>query len=359
MFAMSRLLATAAFCVAAITAQAQNLPDPSDEAQLYANAKANEGGKVVWYLNQPMEPLRLVADEFQKQYPGMKVEMQRLIGAQLLQRFVREVEAKQNIADLVQISDPIMMKDLADQNFLAHWKAPTFDRIPESYKIGDQAYTTIVTDMAILYNSTKLSQEEVEFLQKDWGNITDPRFKSRFAVVNVKCGICYAGLSFFLDPVFKDKFGPAFLTKVAQQKPAIYNDSVAALDRVVAGEHDFLFWFTEGPGVTKLMQGAPMRWIEPSPRPAYANAIQGVSATAPHPNGARLFQNWLHGEAGAKALQEKYGVRTALAGVPDNRAVAKEPWSPHPADYNVSFDRWAKEYDSAQDLWIKTLNANR
>ena len=55
-----------------------------------------------------------------------------------------------------------------------------------------------------------------------------------------------------------------------------------------------MFYFTEGPGVTKYNQGAPMRWIEPSPRPAYANAIQGVSSNAPHPNGARLFQNWIN-----------------------------------------------------------------
>lgn len=340
-------------------ALAQKLPDPSDNAKLYANAKANEGGKVVWYLNQPLEPLRLVADEFEKQYPGVKVELQRAVGAQLMQKFVREVDAKQSIADLVQISDPIMMRDLAKENYLAHWKVPTHDRIPPNYRIGDQAYSVIITDMAILYNPNKLSPEEVAILQKDWNGVLDPRFKGRFSVVSSNCGICYAGLSLFLDPAMKDRYGRAFLTKVAQQKPAIYTSSPVAVDRVIAGEQDFLFWFAEGPAVTKWMQGAPMRWIEPSPRPAYANAIQGVSATAPHPNGARLFQNWLHGEKGVKALQEVYGVRTSLMGVPDTRPVTKEPWFPRPKDYDVDLVRWEKEYDSAQDFWNKALKANR
>lgn len=339
-------------------ARADALPDPSDDAKLYANAKA-EGGTVVWYLNQPLEPLRLVANDFEKQYPGLHVEMQRAIGMQLFQKFTRETDAKQNIADVVQISDPVLMKNLAEGNYLAHWKVPTFDRIPASYKIGDQAMTIIVTDMAILYNTNKLTPEEVAILQADWRGILDPRFKGRFAVANTKCGICYVGISFFLDPAFKDKFGPDFLAKVAQQKPAIYSDSVVAIDRVVAGEQDFLFYFTEGPGVTKYNQGAPMRWIEPSPRPAYANAIQGVSSTAPHPNGGRLFQNWITSEAGAKSLQQSYGVRTSLAGVPDDRAVAKLPWQPHPKDYDVDFVRWEKEYDSAQDLWIKLLKQYR
>jgi hypothetical protein len=54
--------------------------------------------------------------------------------------------------------------------------------------------------------------------------------------------------------------------------------------------------------------------VLPQIRARNLNALQGVSATVPHPNGARLFQNWLNSEAGAKALQEKYGVRTALKG---------------------------------------------
>jgi ABC-type Fe3+ transport system substrate-binding protein len=353
---LGSILGAATFSSAAF---AQTIPDPKDEAALFANAKSAEGGKIVWYLNQPLEPLRVIADEFEKQYPGMHIEMQRLIGMQLMQRFVREVDAKQDIADVVQISDPVLMKELGDKGYLAHWKVPTFDRIPDSFKLGDLSYTVIITDMAILYNPNKLTKEEVDFLQADWGHVADPRFKGRFAVANNKCGICYTGVSFFLDPALKDKYGPDFLVKVAKNSPSIYSDSVVAIDRVIAGEHDFLFWFTEGPGVAKYMQGAPMRWIEPSPRAAYANAIQGISATAPHPNGARLFQNWLNSEAGVKALQDKYGVRTALVGIPDNRAIAKEPWFPHPKDYTVDFDRWAKEYDSAQDFWIKALAANR
>lgn len=332
---------------------------PVDDAQLYANAKSHEDGKIVWYLNQPLEPLRLVANEFERQYPGMKVELQRAVGGQLLQKFVRESDAKQNIADLVQISDPVMMRDLAQGNYLAHWKVPTHDRIPAGYRIGDQAYSAIITDMAIPYNANKLTPEEVAILQKGWDGVLDPRFKGRFAVSSSRSGIGYAGLSMFLDPALKDRYGEKFLAKVIQQKPAVYSDGAMALDRVVAGEQDFFFWFTEGPSVTKWMQGAPLRWIEPSPRPAYPNALQGISAAAPHPNGARLFQDWLTSDAGAKALQDKYGVRTSLEGVPDTRKAAQQPWSPKPKDYHIDLQRWAKNYSATQNLWAKILKENR
>ncbi|OWT80415.1 MULTISPECIES: ABC transporter substrate-binding protein [unclassified Achromobacter] len=332
---------------------------PNDDAQLFASAKAKEEGKVVWYLNQPLEPLRLVANEFEKQYPGMKVELQRAVGGQLMQKFVRESDARQNIADVIQVSDPVMMRDLAQGNYLAHWKIPTHDRIPAGYRIGDQAYSAIITDMAILYNSDKLKPEEVAILQKSWEGVLDPRFKGRFAISSSRSGIAYAGLSMFLDPALKSQYGEKFLAKVVQQKPAVYSDGAVALDRVVAGEQDFYFWFTEGPAVTKWMQGAPLRWIEPSPRPAYPNALQGVSSSAPHPNGARLLQNWLNSEAGARALQDRYGVRTSLEGVPDTRKAAQELGAPQPKDYPVDLERWANDYDATQDLWAKIVKQNR
>jgi iron(III) transport system substrate-binding protein len=328
------------------------------EAALYAAAKA-EGGQVVWYLNQPLEPLRLVADEFQKQYPGVRVQLQRGIGAQLMQKFVQETEAKQNLADVVQISDPIMMQDLADKGMLAHWRVPTFDRIPASFRMGDQGATVIATEMAILYNPTKLSAEEVALLSSDWNAVLDPRFKGRFAVVNGKCGVCYAGFNMFLDPALKDRYGVAYLTKVAQQKPAIYADPIVGMDRVIAGEHDFLFWHSAAPAAQKLMAGAPIRWLSPSPQPMYPNTIQSISATAPHPNGARLFQNWMTSDAGVKALQEKYGPRTVLADVPDAREIAKLPWMKQATPYDVDLARWRTDYDSSQDLWIRILRQNR
>jgi iron(III) transport system substrate-binding protein len=213
--------------------------------------------------------------------------------------------------------------------------------------------------MAILYNSDKLKPEEVAILQKGWEGVLDPRFKGRFAISNSRSGIGYAGLSMFLDPALKDQYGQKFLAKVVQQKPAVYSDGAVALDRVVAGEQDFYFWFSEGPAVTKWMQGAPLRWIEPSPRPAYPNALQGVSAYAPHPNGGRLLQNWLNSEAGARALQDKYGVRTSLEGYPDTRKAAQELGAPKPKDYAVDLERWANEYDATQNLWAKIVKQNR
>ena len=49
------------------------------------------------------------------------------------------------------------------------------------------------------------------------------------------------------------------ITKIAEQKPAVYGEVLVGLDRVIAGEHDFTFWTWEGIAITHWQKGAPIR----------------------------------------------------------------------------------------------------
>ena len=339
-------------------ATAQSFPDPKDEAKLYELAKKE--GKVVWYESAPLEPMKAVAAEFEKTYPGIKVDTLRIVGPQQYQRFMQETQARQHINDIVHISDYPSMVALIKDGHVAEWRVPTADRIPDVFRLGNHAYAPYPTDLVIIYNVNKLKPEEIELLRSDWKAVLDPRFKERFAVTTMKCGTCYTGVHMFLDPKFRDRFGPEFLKQVAAQKPAMYADVLVALDRVVAGEHDFTYWSWESVAVTKWQQGAPVRWVFPEPTPVLANTWQGVSRYAPHPHAARLFQNWSMSEKGALVLQDKYGSRPVLEGLPDRREITKAPWYvPIKTRYDVDFKRWGENYHKDMDLWIKTLQAGR
>ena len=120
-------------------------------------------------------------------------------------------------------------------------------------------------------------------------------------------------------------------------------------------------WYgAEGIANTKWLQGAPIRWVRPSPTPDFGNSWQAVSKYAPHPNAARLFQNWSFSAEGAVVLQEKYGSATTMSGVADKRKVAKESWY-HPIKqrYNPDFVRWDSEFHRDMDLWSKVLQDAR
>jgi iron(III) transport system substrate-binding protein len=337
----------------ATSAWAQTTGAPT-EAMLYQAAKGE--GRVVWYTTSTLELSKMLGLEFEKKYPEIKVEIIRLIGVKQYQRFVEESQAKKNISDIVNISDQPMMKSLFDEGYLQEWKLPTHDQFPEAYRLKDYAYAYTPTVAAIIYNENMVTPAEAKILEAGWDGVLDPRFKKRFAVYTLKCGLCYSAIHLFQDPALGKKYPPNFMEKIAAQRPMIFNDQLTAIDRVVAGEIDFVFWGWDSIAALKRAAGAPIRWVYPKPTPSFPNNWYSISKFAPHPNAARLFQDWMGSREGALAMQRKGALATSMIGVPDTREVTTQTWY-HPVQekYSVDWVRWERNYEPDMSKWINTL----
>ena len=85
---LARLFAAAgALALALGSAGAAAQTFPTDEARLYEAAKKE--GKLVWYESAPLEAMKAVAAEFEKKYPGVKVEVLRIVGVAQYQQIGR------------------------------------------------------------------------------------------------------------------------------------------------------------------------------------------------------------------------------------------------------------------------------
>lgn len=341
-------------------AGAQNIPAAgTDDAKLYEAAKGEK--TLSWYVSAPLEAMRGVADEFEKKYPGIKVDVLRIVGVAQYQRFMMETQAQQYIADVMSNSDEPSMADLIERGYVAEWKVPSFDRLPPDMRIKTNAYSPSLNSDIIVYNTNKVTPEEAKILTEDWKGLLDPRFKGRLAATDQKTGATYAAVHMLLDPKFKDRYGETFMQAIAAQKVKIYNDTVIVADRVVAGEVDIGILVGENGGAaTSWAAGAPIRWVFPKPTPVWGTYWQGISKFAQHPNAARLFQNWATGEEGMKALQTRAGSATTLTGVADERKVAKESWYlPITDRYTPDWARWEKNFDKDMELWNKLLKGGQ
>ena len=337
---------------------AQTQPAGTDEATLYNAAKKE--GSIVFYESGPLEANQAIMADFEKKYPGIHGEVLRFVGVAQYQRFVQEIDAKQYIADILSISDQPSVADLITRGHIAEWKVPTHDRYPADVRIGASSYSPGLNDNVVVYNTNKVTPEEIKLLSEDWKGVLDPRFKGRIAITDQKCGACYALVHMALDPKMKDRYGMPFLEAFAAQKPTIYNDIVTVVDRVVAGEKDIGYWPAEGIPSIKFAQGAPVRWLHPKPTPLYGGAWLAVSKYAPHPNAARLFQNWMTSEEGVLSYQIRYGGLTALEGVADARTVTKESWYQSVREkYVPDWKRWTEDYDKDMAVWSKLLHAQQ
>jgi iron(III) transport system substrate-binding protein len=363
---MSALSSRLKFCAASAllvlstgvmsNARAQTVvPNALTDVQIYEQAKKESGALLI--TGMPYAVAKILAAEFEKKYPGVHLDVIYLVGLELYQRFSLETKNNQHLIDIMHINDFPSMKSLVEQGNIAAWKVPTAERFGK-YRIGDSAYSLYFTDVVAMYNETRVTEDEAKLLER-WDWATDPRFKARFGVAIQRCSTCYAPMQTFLDPEnMKQGYGWPFLEKIADNKPGIYRNTDFMGDRVAAGEKDIAFTEAEGYAFGQRYRGAPVRWKIPSPAPSFPNAWIGVSKFAPHPYTARLYLNWITSEEGAHQLQDKYGARTILEGVPDTRAVTKEPWYTKKVIYQpIDFDRWASEQTAVMAKWEALLNA--
>jgi ABC-type Fe3+ transport system substrate-binding protein len=347
-----------AAALAAGVSAAQAQPAASDSAALYEQAKKE--GTLLWYESGPLEAMLAIAHDFEATYPGVKVEVQRIVGVAQYQRFMMETQARQYLVDVLAISDQPSMADLLAQGMLAPWKVPTHDRFPADMRLQESVYAAYLNDNIVVYNVNKVTAEEIAVLASGWKGLLDPRFKERIAITDQKCGACYSAVHMFLDPKLKDQYGTQFLTALAAQRPAVYSDIVTVVDRVVAGEKAIGVWPAEGVAFTKFADGAPIRWVRPKPTPVFGANWQGISKYAPHPNAARLFQNWSMSDEGMRSVEKRYGGISTLTGFPDSRPIARLDWYPTISErYVPDWDRWTRDFDADMAAWSAILKARR
>lgn len=345
----------AAIAVGGSAAVAQTYPAPEQEAELYEGAKTE--GTVVWYGGAPLEAMQAIAADFESQYPGVKVEIIRIVGAAQYQRFMQETNAGQYLADVLHVGDRPSMVDLVEKELVVDWKVPTFDRIPDDAKIKSHSYTSYFLATAIGYNPNNVSEEEAKLLL-EWRGLLDPRFRGRIATSSQTASLAIATNEMFLDPKMESMFGKPYLEALAAQKLVVYNDIVTPSDRVIAGEQDVAFITGDGVVHAKWLQGAPIRWVSPKPTPTFGSTWFAISKYAPHPYAARLFLNWAMSEEGARSVQQRYGGATTLMDFPDEREVAKQPWyTPVTDRYVPDWDRWTEGAQARWQEWIDMVRA--
>ena len=155
-------LATPSLPAPARSQPAQSFPAPNEQNKLYEGAKKE--GSLVWYGGAPLEPMQGMANAFAAKYPGVKVQIIRIVGVAQYQRYLQETQAGQHIVDVLHVGDEPSMADLVDQGYIVDWKVPTLDRVPLDARIKTHAYASYIIDGAIGYNPTKgLARRSCDF----------------------------------------------------------------------------------------------------------------------------------------------------------------------------------------------------
>jgi iron(III) transport system substrate-binding protein len=272
----------------------------ADTAALEAAAR-NEG-TLTWYVAQvDGETAEVMGRAFTAQYPGVKVSVIRTTGQVAYERLVQDLKNNAPQCDVFSTTDIAHMPALRRRNELAQFVPENAAAMaPAFHGLGEDGYyyPTTSTLMLIIYNSQKVKPEEAP---KNWPDLLDPRWKGRIAFGHP----AFSGYVGCWTLAMRTQYGWSYFDKLAKNNPRIGrsgNDPITLLNagECVAGL---------GPLATTLLsaeKGNPIAVQYPTEGSLLCIGPSAVLARAPHPNAARLFQNWLLSKEFAQVCANAY-----------------------------------------------------
>ncbi|HEY2231740.1 MAG TPA: extracellular solute-binding protein [Xanthobacteraceae bacterium] len=251
-------------------------PDPVDAAA------AKREGSVSWYTSTPVKAAQYIATEFERQ-TGIKVELLRTGGGEVIRRFQQEAAAGRFAADVITMSDMSAANDLARRGRFAPFRPLGFDKVIADAK--DPAGNFIaqrLTMVGILVRTDKVAAAD---RPTTWSDLTAPKYKGMMVMADP----AFTAIQLVVVATLSQKLGWPFYealrandTMIVQSHEQIY-DTVKRGERLIAAESSDPRIYTGGE--------IPPNMISVIPR---NGAIQVPSPTAivkgsPHPNAAKLF----------------------------------------------------------------------
>jgi len=290
---MRRLLPLTVLCFA-LCVQAAYAAD----AALVAAAKKE--GTVVWYTTQIVDQFaRPAAAAFERLYPGIKVTLSRTNATTAAIKILNENRAGKNQSDV--FDGTVTVVPLKKEGYVLKWLPDAAKNYPAQYK--DPEGYWVATNIYVLTPAfnTKLIPPDQE--PRTFQALLDPKYRGKMVwAVSLSSSAAPGFIGTVLDTMGDEK-GVAYLRQLQKQRIAGVDVSARqVLDQVIAGEYAIALQIFNHHAVISARKGAPVKWIPMEPATGLLSVVS-IPKNAPHPNAAKLFEDFLVSKDGQKAYQ--------------------------------------------------------
>jgi len=263
------------------------LPVLAQETTPAMVAAAEKEGKVVWYASVDVKVAEALAKAFKEKYPKIEVDVERSGSERIFQRVNQEAQSGIKNADVVNSSDASHFLFWKQQKLLAAHTPPDVQKFDAKYRDPDGTYHTFRASLSVAgYNTNLVKDNEAP---KSYADMLDPKWKGKM----VKSHPGYSGTALTGTYALTKVFGWDYLEKLSKQGVQQLQSTTATPKSIASGERAVMFDGNEYNMFMEMDAKSPVKIIYPAEGTPFVNSPSAIFANAPHPNAARVFQNYL------------------------------------------------------------------
>lgn len=277
-----------------------------DRAQLIEGAKKE--GAVTWYTSMNVAESKPVADEFEKRYPFVKVDLFRSSGEKVQNRISTETRAGRWSFDIASLSE---IGTLIEQKLIGPYVSPESSGYIKEFKEPRGYWNAVYINYYVPgYNTRMVSEKDAP---KRWEDFLDARWKGKIAIDQED----YPWYATLIAAWGKER-AQKYMTALAKQDIQWRKGHSLIAQLMSAGEFPLGLVYAHRVESDKK-KSAPLEWVASVDPVVVSVHSVGLSAKPNNSNAAKLLIDFML----EKTTQEKF---RALNRVPARRDI--EPPSP-------------------------------
>jgi iron(III) transport system substrate-binding protein len=288
----------------AMLAVAVAVPAAAQESTPAMVAAAEKEGKVVWYASVDVKVAEQIAKVFKEQYPKIEVDVERSGSERVLQRINQEYQSGIKNVDVVNSSDASHFLFWKQQGWLAKHTPPDVQKFAAQYRDPDGTYFAWRATLdCMAYNTNLVKESEAP---KSYAELLDPKWKGKL----VKAHPSYSGTSLTGTYALVKVLGWDYFEKLSKTGIQQLQSTTAPPKTLANGERAVMVDGNEYNIFIEMNKKSPVKPIYAKEGTPFVSSPTAIFAAAPHPNAARVFQNFLYTAKAQQLLVDVGGQRS-------------------------------------------------
>ena len=301
---------------------------PAIAADTVDLAAAKREGKIVWYTSVPIETAQKIANLFE-QKNGIKVELFRSGGSNILRRFQQEADGGKVFVDVLTHSEPAAARVMTKKGLFVSFKATDFDKVPAEVKDPNGYHVAQrLNVMAIYLRDDKVPAAD---RPKRWADLTQPKYKGKMVMADPS----FTSLLVTITGMLAKTQGWGFFEKLRQNDILLVQGNQQVSDMVKRGERVIAVGADAAYVGEVKKTGLPVSTLYPEDGAFIIPSPSSVVKNSPNPNAAKAFADFMLSKTVQELFPQEhlYSARVDIPGPEGNPPLGDIKIQPVDYDY--------------------------